>query len=88
MSNAEWAIVAAFLAHAVAVVAALTKLVAWAAGSQAKLETRLLALEAKVDNDIAGRRIVAELRADVAAIKATLAELKDRIHRLAPEQRR
>lgn len=87
MSNAEWAIVAAFLAHAAAVVAALIKLVAWAAGSQAKLETRLRALEDKVDNDIAGRRIVAELRADVAAIKATLAELKDRIHRFAREPR-
>jgi hypothetical protein len=82
----EWTIIDAFLAHAVVVIGALMKIVAWAAGSQAKLATRLTGIEEKVDNDIAGRRIVAELRADVAAIKATLAELKEQIRYLASER--
>ncbi|ARP98184.1 hypothetical protein [Pseudorhodoplanes sinuspersici] len=86
MSGAEWAITAAFAAHALAVIAALVKLVAWAAASQAKFEARLDGIESKVDNDVAGRRIVAELRADVAAIKATLAELKEQIRRFTPER--
>ena len=83
----EWAIIGAVLAHAVVVIGALVKIVAWAAGSQAKLATRLTSIEEKVDNDIAGRRIVAELRADVAAIKATLAELKEQIRHLASQRR-
>jgi hypothetical protein len=82
----EWAIIGAVLAHAVVVTGALVKIVAWAAGSQAKLATRLTGIEEKVDNDIAGRRIVAELRADVAAIKATFAELKEQIRYLASER--
>ena len=82
----EWAMIGAVLAHAVVVIGALMKIVAWAAASQAKLATRLTGIEEKVDNDIAGRRIVAELRADVAAIKATLAELKEEIRYLASER--
>ncbi len=68
------------------VAGAPTTIVAWAAGSRTKFATRLNNIEEKVDNDVAGRRIVAELHADVAAIKATLAELKNQVHRPAPEQ--
>ncbi|HZP21444.1 MAG TPA: hypothetical protein VFB16_14710 [Bauldia sp.] len=77
MTGPEWVVVFAAAAHAIAVTAAIVKLVAWASGTVARLQVRLDAIEAKVDNDVAGRRIVAELRSDVAAIKATLIDLKE-----------
>jgi len=39
-------------------------------------------LKADVSNDIAGRRAVAEAREDIACIKVTLAEFRERIDRL------
>jgi hypothetical protein len=39
-------------------------------------------LKTDVGNDIAGRRAVAEAREDIARVKATLAELRERIDRL------
>lgn len=39
-------------------------------------------LKADVSNDIAGRRAVAEAREDIARIKATLTEFRERIDRL------
>ena len=42
----------------------------------------IVALKADVSNDIAGRKVVAEARTDIAQIKATLAEFRERIDRL------
>ena len=42
----------------------------------------IVALKADVSNDIAGRRVVAEARTDIAQMKATLAEFRERIDRL------
>jgi hypothetical protein len=39
-------------------------------------------LKADVGNDIAGRKVVAEARTDIAQMKATLAEFRERIDRL------
>jgi ABC-type multidrug transport system fused ATPase/permease subunit len=41
----------------------------------------ITAIEADVSNDIAGRRVVAEARTDIAQIKATMAEFRERIER-------
>ena len=35
-----------------------------------------------VSNDIAGRKVVAEARTDIAQMKATLAEFRERIDRI------
>jgi hypothetical protein len=40
------------------------------------------AIKTDVSNDIAGRKVVAEARTDIAQIKATLAEFRERIDRL------
>ena len=65
MTSAEWALLVAIGAHAAAMLAAIVKLVAWAASTHARIEQRLNAIEGKVDNDITGRRIVSEMKGDV-----------------------
>lgn len=42
----------------------------------------ITAIEEDVSNDIAGRRVVAEARTDIAQIKATMGEFRERIDRL------
>ena len=42
----------------------------------------IVALRADVSNDIAGRKVVAEARTDIAQMKATLAEFRERIDRI------
>lgn len=79
MTAAEWALLVAIGAHAGAMVAAIVKLVAWASSTHARIEARLNAIEGKVDNDIAGRRIVSEMKSDVAVIKATMTDLKEHV---------
>ena len=41
----------------------------------------ITAIKADISNDIAGRRVVAEARTDIAQIKATMAEFRERIER-------
>jgi hypothetical protein len=92
MSTAEWGLLVAVGAHATGVAVALIKLVAWGSSAHAGIVARINALEGKVDNDIAGRRIVAEMKSDVAVIKVALADLKDHVRtldsRLIPAQDR
>lgn len=40
------------------------------------------AIKADASNDIAGRKVVAEARTDIAQMKATLTELRERIDRI------
>ena len=42
----------------------------------------ITAIKEDVSNDIAGRRVVAEARTDVAQIKATMGEFRERIDRI------
>jgi hypothetical protein len=42
----------------------------------------VLALKADVSNDIAGRKVVADARTDIAQIKVTLAEFRERVERI------
>lgn len=41
----------------------------------------ITAIKEDISNDIAGRRVVAEARTDIAQIKATMAEFRERIER-------
>ncbi len=45
-------------------------------------------LKSDVSNDIAGRRAVAEAREDIARMKATLAEFRERVDRLESQEDR
>ena len=44
------------------------------------------AIKIEISNDIAGRKVVAEARTDIAQIKATLGEFRERIDRLESNQ--
>lgn len=79
MTLTEWALLGGFVGEAIAIIAVLVKLVAWISSGQARIEAKLEALEEKVENDIAGRRVVAELRTDVAELKGSFAELREAI---------
>ena len=79
MTPAEWCVVVAIAAHAIAFLVTILKLVAWGSSMHARIESRISWIEAKVDNDIAGRRIVSEMKSDVAVIKATMTDLKDHV---------
>jgi acyl CoA:acetate/3-ketoacid CoA transferase alpha subunit len=82
MTTAEWSLVVAVGAQGVGLVVALVRLAVWGSSAHARMDARVQALEAKVDNDISGRRIVAEMKSDVAVIKATLADVKEHVRTL------
>lgn len=76
MSLTEWGLLFAVLAHSVAVIAAAIKLVAWIVRKQAVTDERIRQLQYQVDNDVTGRRVVSEMREDVAVIKSQVADIK------------
>lgn len=56
--------------------AALLSLVAWGTTKVAVIEGRIGTLERAVDNDITGRRVVAQIVNEVAVIKSEIAEVR------------
>ncbi|MFZ4533837.1 MAG: hypothetical protein ACOYOJ_18740 [Alsobacter sp.] len=50
--------------------------------SQAANAKEISAIKIEISNDIAGRKVVAEARTDIAQIKATVGEFRERIDRL------
>ena len=76
MSLTEWGLLFAVLAHSVAVIAAAVKLIAWIVKKQAVTDERIRQLQHQVDNDVTGRRVVGEMRNDIAVIKSQVADIK------------
>lgn len=80
MTLTEAALLVGLIAHAIALLITVIKLVAWISAENATTKQRLLTLEHQVDNDITGRRVVAEMREDIAAIKAQVTDLRNEFH--------
>lgn len=76
MSPAEWGLLFGILANAVGVVITLVKVVSWMSSHVARVNERLGTLERQVDNDITGRKVVGEMRQDIAVIKSQLEDLR------------
>lgn len=76
MSLTEIGLLCAVLAHSVAVIAAAIKLVAWIVKKQAVTDERIRQLQYQVDNDVTGRRVVGEMREDIAVIKSQIGDIK------------
>ena len=76
MTLAEIGLLVGLLVHVAGMIIALIKLTAWIATENATTKQRLSALEAQVNNDVTGRRVVAEMRGDLAAIKAQISDIK------------
>lgn len=82
MTPAEWGLLFGVIAHSVAVIMALVKLVAWVTEHITTSEQRIKSLEYQVNNDVTGRRVVGEMREDLATIKAQVNDMRQDIHHL------
>lgn len=82
MTPAEWGLLFGVVAHSVAVIMALVKLVAWVTEHITTSEQKIAALEHQVNNDVTGRRVVGEMREDIASIKAQVSDVRQDIHYL------
>jgi len=82
MTPAEWGLLFGVIAHSVAVIMALVKLVAWVTSHITSSEQKIAALEHQVNNDVTGRRVVGEMREDIASIKAQVSDVRQDIHYL------
>lgn len=76
MSLTELGLLFAILAHSAAVVTAAVKLIAWIVKKQAVTDERIRQLQSQVDNDVTGRRVVGEMREDIAVIKSQIADIR------------
>lgn len=76
MTPVEWGLLMGILAQSVAVISALVKLVAWVTRSVTSAEQRIRSLEYQVNNDVTGRRVVAEMREDLASIKSQVIDIR------------
>jgi len=82
MTPAEWGLLFGIIAHSVAVITALIKLVTWVTSHMSVVEQKIKALEHQVNNDVTGRRVVGEMREDLASIKTQLHDVRNDIHYL------
>ena len=76
MTPVEWGLLVGILAQSVAVISALVKLVAWVTRSVTAAEQRITNLEYQVNNDVTGRRVVADMREDLASIKSQIIDIR------------
>lgn len=76
MTPVEWGLLVGILAQSIAIVSALVKLVAWITRSITAAEQRIASLEHQVNNDVTGRRVVAEMREDLASIKSQIIDIR------------
>ena len=77
MSLAEWGLLLGVLANSVGLLIALVKIVAWISSHIATVNERLNTLENQVNNDITGRKVVGEMRQDIAVIKTQITDIRD-----------
>ena len=77
MSLTELGLLFAVLAHSVAVITAAIKLITWIVKKQAVTDERIRQLQHQVDNDVTGRRVVGEMRNDIAVIKSQMSDIKE-----------
>lgn len=82
MSLTELGLLFAVLAHSVAVISAAIKLIAWIVKKQAVTDERIRQLQHQVDNDVTGRRVVGEMRNDIAVIKSQMSDIKENLKTL------
>ena len=77
MTPAEWGLAVGIIAHSLAILVALVKLTSWISSRLAILNARLNTVETLVNNDITGRKVVGEMREDLAAIKVQIIDIRD-----------
>lgn len=84
-----WVVAGSIVVELLILIVFLVRAAWWLSGRLTNIDASFAAtakeiaqLKSDVSNDIAGRRAVAEAREDIARIKATLTEFRERIDRL------
>lgn len=77
MSLVEWGLLFGVLANGVGLLIVLVKVVAWISSHVATLNERLNNVENQVNNDVTGRKVVGEMRQDIAVIKTQITDIRD-----------
>ena len=77
MTPAEWGLAVGIVAHSLAILIALVNLTSWISSRIAILTERLNTIENQVNNDITGRKVVGEMREDLAAIKSQIIDIRE-----------
>ncbi|HRK98475.1 MAG TPA: hypothetical protein PLE43_08385 [Alphaproteobacteria bacterium] len=77
MSLAEWGLLFGVLANSIGLLITFVKMVAWISSNIATVNERLNTLENQVNNDITGRKVVGEMRQDIAVIKTQITDIRD-----------
>jgi Flp pilus assembly pilin Flp len=82
MTPIEWGLLFGVIARSVAIITALIKLVAWVTSHMSVVEQKIKSLEHQVNKDVTGRRVVGEMREDLASIKTQITDMRSDIHYL------
>ncbi len=84
-----WVVVGSLILELLILIVFLVRVAWWLSQRFAQIDATLAAnakeisaIKADVSNDIAGRKVVADARTDIAQIKATLSDLRERIDRI------
>lgn len=79
MTITEIALTIGITVHSSALVIMMIKLTSWISTHIATINQRITTLEQQVNNDVTGRKVVGEMREDIATIKAKIADIKEYI---------
>ena len=77
MSLTEWGLLFGVLANSIGLLITFVKMVAWISTHIATVNERLNNLENQVNNDVTGRKVVGEMRQDIAVIKTQITDIRD-----------
>jgi predicted nucleic acid-binding Zn-ribbon protein len=76
MTLATVALVLGMFANSIALIITIVKMTARISAHHAVTTERIHTLENQVNNDITGRRVVGEMRQDLAVIKSQISDIK------------
>ncbi len=76
MTLATIALVLGMFANSIGLIIAIIKVTARISSHHAVTSERIQTLENQVNNDITGRRVVGEMRQDLAVIKSQISDIK------------
>ena len=86
MTLATVALVLGILANSIGLIIAIIKVTARISSHHATTTERLQTLENQVNNDITGRRVVGEMRQDLAVIKSQISDIKTDIQNITKQK--
>ena len=77
MTMLQLGLLIGMITNSLALLIALVKLTSWISAHIATINERLNHIENQVNNDITGRKVVGEMREDLAAIKSQIIDIRE-----------